>query len=569
MKTPPKINHANGTQPGLLVSDRHYRRLLTFFVSSVSLVAIVPLVIMTAVNYYQYQEAFHVESVRPVARFTTNAKMSLDAFLSERVSAISLVVQTESFEDLKDQQKLNRLLSKMKRSFGGFIDLGVIDEDGNQVSYAGPYKLLGRNYSEQEWFDEVGQRGVHVSDIFLGHRRLPHFVIAVRSYTGSDASFVLRTTIDTERMVRQINSLSVHSSGDAFLLNRKGVLQTPSKFYGKVLEQCPLPMPPVSSHAEILETHDEKGTPLILGYAFIERSPFVLMLLRRPGQLQEGWLSLRRDLVIFMAISIILILVVAFTMSKYMVNRTRKADFRRAAVYHKMEHTNKMAAIGRLAAGVAHEINNPLAIINQKAGLHKDLLSFSESLPPKEKMIGLVDAVLESVERCGTITHRLLGFAKHMDVQREGIDLEILIKGVLGFLEKEASYRNLQISIDTEEGIPTIESDRGQLQQVFLNIINNAFAAVEDAGEIKISIISVDSENVKISIDDDGIGIPVEDLKHIFEPFFSTKGEKGTGLGLSVTYGIVQKLGGQTTVVSVPGEGTCFSVILPVRREYS
>jgi len=236
-------------------------------------------------------------------------------------------------------------------------------------------------------------------------------------------------------------------------------------------------------------------------------------------------------------------------------------------VYHEMEYTNKMAAIGRLAAGVAHEINNPLAIIGEKAGLHKDLLTFSDELPPKEKMLGLVDAVLESVERCGAITHRLLGFAKHMDTQREEIDLEILIKGVLGFLEKEAGYRNLQVTFHIEESVPTVGSDRGQLQQVFLNIVNNAFAAVDDGGLIKISIANVDPDHVAVSVDDNGIGIAEDDLEHIFEPFFSTKKGAGTGLGLSITYGIVQKLGGQIKVTSKPGVGTCFTVILPVRRE--
>jgi len=230
-----------------------------------------------------------------------------------------------------------------------------------------------------------------------------------------------------------------------------------------------------------------------------------------------------------------------------------------------MEYTNKMAAIGRLAAGVAHEINNPLAIIDQKAGLHKDLL-LADNPPTKEKMLSLVDAVLESVKRCGNITHRLLGFAKHMDIQREEIDVEILIKGVLGFLEKEAGYRNLQVTLSTEEGVPAIVSDRGQLQQVFLNIINNAFAAVDDGGQIRIFVRKAGPGHVKIAIEDNGTGIPSENLKHVFEPFFTTKKGAGTGLGLSITYGIVQKLGGQITVSSIPGEGSTFIVTLPVQR---
>jgi two-component system, NtrC family, sensor kinase len=556
-------------QAGPLVSDQHYRRVLCFSVFSISLVAILPLLVMAIVNHHQYQDAFRAESLRPIEGLTTNTKLSLEAFIAERVSALSLVIRTESLEDLQEPEKLNTLLTRMKRAFNGFIDLGLIDATGRQVSYAGPYELQGKNYSEQDWFHEVDLHGVHVSDAFLGYRHLPHFVIAVSFDADTGAKSVLRATLDTERIVRQIETMAKHPSSDAFLINQEGILQTPSRLYGKALESCPLPVPPLSTRAEVLETQDGNGVPLIIGYAFIEHSPFVLMLLRRPESLYAGWLSLRRDLVLFLTLSIVLILAVVFGGSKYMVNRTRQADLRRAALHHKMEYTNKMAAIGRLAAGVAHEINNPLAVIDQKAGLHRDLLSLSDELPSKERMLALVDAVLESVERCGTITHRLLGFAKHMDIQKEVIDLEILLRGVLDFLDKEASYRNLQVEFDIEEGVQTIESDMGQLQQVFLNIVNNAFAAVNDGGLIRIAIASFGTSNVSIRICDNGVGIDKDDLKFIFEPFFTTKKGDGTGLGLSITYGIVQKLGGKTKVSSTPGEGTCFSVILPVRWKSS
>jgi len=569
MERHPRPNVGANLHAGPPVSSKYYRRLLYISVLSVSLVAIIPLVVMTAVNYHQYQDAFHAESLRPVASFTQIAKVSLEAFLSERVSALSLASRTESPADLRDPEKLGTLLERMKRSFGGFIDLGLVDETGRQVSYAGPYDLQGRSYSEQDWFHEVGLRGVYISDVFLGYRHLPHFVIAVSFDSHEASGYVLRATIDADTIVRQIGALTMDPSDDAFLINARGVLQTPSRFHGKALEPCPLPVPPMSTHPDILESRDQDGGALIIGYAYIERSPFILMLLRRPGSLQAGWLRLRRNLLVFLAISIALILAVVYGGSRYMVNRTRNADVRRAVMYHEMEYTNKMAAIGRLAAGVAHEINNPLAIIGEKAGLHKDLLSLSDELPPKEKMIALVDSVLESVNRCGAITHRLLGFAKHMHTEREAIDLHLLLRGVLGFLEREAGYRNLDVTFHVDENVPTVESDRGQLQQVFVNIVNNAFAAVDDGGKIDISITNFDADHVSVDVCDNGVGITEDDLKHIFEPFFTTRKGAGTGLGLSITYGIIDKLGGRIEVSSKRGMGSCFTVILPVRPPHS
>ena len=548
-----------------LVSQRRYRKVLLTVVVCVSVVAILPLLIMTGLNYYQYQEAFHSELTRPMVRFAANGKQSLESFLSERRSALDMVIRERSFDELRDPRKLNRLLVNMKRAFGGFVDLGVIDEEGIQVSYAGPYQLEGKGYREHDWFHEVSTRGVHVSDVFMGYRKLPHMVVAVQQDRAEGPWFVLRATIDTDVINRLVRSLivAIHPSSDAFIINQEGVLQTPSRLYGGVMERVPLPPLPYSAQASLIEIEDESGKPLMASYAQIENSPFTLVLLSSRGALQAGWLSLRRQLLGFLAISVVLILAVVIGGSTYMVNRVRDADLKRAALYHKMEYTNKLAAIGRLGAGVAHEINNPLSIITEKGGLLKDLLTISEELPPKEKLIDLAQSVLRAADRCGGITHRLLGFAKHMDVQRETIDLDQLLREVLGFLEKEASYRSIQVDFKYQEEPPTIVSDRGQLQQIFLNIINNAFAAVEDGGSIEIGIEKVGTDAVAVQIADDGVGIPTEQLAHIFDPFFTTKKGGGTGLGLSITYGIVQKLGGRIGVKSQVGEGTCFTVTLP------
>ncbi|MBT3223573.1 MAG: two-component sensor histidine kinase, partial [Proteobacteria bacterium] len=496
--------------PGTIRPEGHYRRLLFTAIVATSLVSVFPIVIMTVVNYLQYQEAFHKESIRPVSRLTTNAKLSLKAFLSERLSALNLVVHIEKPEVLADPVQLKRNLRHMQDTFGGFIDLGLISEDGQQISYAGPYQLEGLDYQNQDWFNEVNLRGTHISEVFMGHRNVPHFVIAVKHRHSDEKSIVLRATIDTEAINRQI--LSMGTQGDAFIINKKGILQTPSRLYGNVLQEIPISVPPYSQNTELIETFDENGSPLIVGYAYVDRTPFAIMLLNRPGAMQENWVTLRRSLVLFLIISVVFILVVVVWGSKYMVNRAREADLKQAAFIHNLEYTNKMAAIGRLAAGVAHEINNPLAIINEKAGLLKDRLELSKTIPPKEKQLKSIDSIIKSVDRCGTITHRLLGFAKHMDLRHEPIHLDILVKEVLGFLEREATYRSIKIGFDVEPDLPAIESDRGQLQQVFLNIINNGMMAVPDGGEIEIKISKSGFSRISVSITDNGTGIPEENL---------------------------------------------------------
>jgi PAS domain S-box-containing protein len=230
---------------------------------------------------------------------------------------------------------------------------------------------------------------------------------------------------------------------------------------------------------------------------------------------------------------------------------------------------HKMEAIGRLAAGVAHEINNPLAVINEKAGLIKDILEFSGDVQEnKEKFITLLNSIFENVNRSRTITHRLLGFSRRLEVTYELLNLNAVVKEVMEFLEKEILFRNIRLEMKLKDDLPKIVSDKGQLQQVLLNIINNAVDAVDKGGVIEISTALKDDNTVLVSIKDSGHGIPKEILGHIFEPFFTTKEKgKGTGLGLSISYGIVQKLGGTILVQSEVNKGTTFTIELPLKAK--
>jgi two-component system NtrC family sensor kinase len=236
---------------------------------------------------------------------------------------------------------------------------------------------------------------------------------------------------------------------------------------------------------------------------------------------------------------------------------------------HNAEYTNKMASIGRLAATVAHEINNPLAIINEKAGLMKDILEKSGDLQQhKERFMALISGIFDGVSRCRTITHRLLGFSRRMDISHDAIDINDVVKEVVGFLETEIEYRDIRLELNLTNDLPNVVTDKGQVQQVFLNIINNAIDAVDKGGLIGISSYVKDEQFVRVAIKDNGSGIPKDKLKYIFEPFYTTKGKgKGTGLGLSISYGIMQRLGGGIHVESEIGGGTTFFIEIPVRTE--
>lgn len=531
---------------------------------SMIVVTVIPLILMAFINHYQYQKAIQEEVVQPIRGMINKTKHSFELFITERFSAVKFIASSYSYNELSDQEKLNKIFEIMRAEFGGFVDLGLINSDGVQVSYVGPYELQGKRYTEQAWFQEVRVRGTYVSDVFLGYRKFPHLVMAV--YQGMELPgtfWILRATIDTAKFDQLIASMGMGPSGDAFILNRSGVFQTSSKFYGDVLETFPMELPPTSYEPTVIETTDPQGKEILMGYSYFVSPAYVLVVIKPRTETLKSWYSLKGDILLFLAASIILIIAVIFRVTGVMVRRMQESDQKRKVLFHEMQYTNKLASIGRLAAGVAHEINNPLAIINEKAGLMKDLIEFTPDLPQGEKLNSLAASIIGSVDRCRAITHRLLGFARRMDVAVEIMDLNAVIKEVLGFLEKEALHRNINLVLELDDSLPKIASDQGQLQQVFLNIINNAFSAVENGGTVNITSWEPDIDMVAVSIRDNGMGMSEKTKKHIFEPFFTTKKSYGTGLGLSITYGIVKRLGGSIEVQSKEGQGTKFTVFLP------
>jgi signal transduction histidine kinase len=550
------------------LSPRRYRRLLRDVLLTVVTVSIVPLLVMTAINYAQYHDALQAETRHPISRLTANNQRALAFFLQERESALRMIIYNRLVNEDCDNRQLENTLKGLQRSlsFGAFVDLGVIDSAGNQKCYTGPYKLQGKNYRDQDWFGQVLRQGVYVSDVFLGFREVPHFVIAIR-FEGSDGrTNILRATVDAEWLSEQLLLVGLSPASDMFIVNREGILQSPSRRYGQVLQKIPLPVPAAGEQTKVIEQQDQNDDDIIVGHATIPRSPFILMLVAQGTEVMGGWFKLRAELIWFLVVSCVLIFAVSFFMSRSLVRSIRESEQARAQVFHKMQYTNKLASVGRLAAGVAHEINNPLAVINERAGLLKDRMPQVEGFPAKNKALEDIKSILRAVDRCSTITHRLLGFAKHIDARREDVDLDELLRDVTVFLEKEAEYRSINIKWEIQEGL-RLKSDRGQLQQVFLNIVNNALEAVQDGGRIEISARKLDSGSLAVIVEDNGEGISKDNLKRIFEPFYTTRPGAGSGLGLSVTRGIVKKLGGDIRVESEYGKGTRFTIVLPVAAD--
>jgi len=542
----------------------NFRRIWIFFVLLTSGFAIVPVVFFALLDYNVTKNSVESEAMLRISRVVSKNWRSISFFLNQRKSALSFTVYDNSYDALKDPDRLTEILTHLQKGFGDFTDIGVIDATGRQVTYKGPYRLEGKDYSGQEWFKKVLRRGTYISDVFLGYRNVPHIAIAIKHDLPNGSFYVLRATLE-HQLASMLPQDEEVGEGDMFLINSHGLLQTRSEYFGSVFEKIPFPVPGTTSHTNAIEVDISDYSVCIVSYAYIPETPFILLAVEQKSKLMGPWRETRVDLIRYLIISITIVFFWSLIAISYMVRRLISSDQRRVKYLHMLEYTNKMAMIGRLAAGIAHEINNPLAIINEKAGLMKDLFIYKAQYTQDPKLVKLVDSITSSVERCSRITRRLLRFARHIDIKIQLIDIKEVIQEVLGFLEKEADYRAIEVDVAVSDSIPKFETDRGKLQQILLNLINNAFAAMSDGGRLEITADIEKKTLVKITCRDNGCGISEEDMKHVFEPFFSTKAKAGggTGLGLSITYGLIKELGGDIDLVSRVNEGTTFTVTLP------
>ena len=239
------------------------------------------------------------------------------------------------------------------------------------------------------------------------------------------------------------------------------------------------------------------------------------------------------------------------------IDKARLIEKQQIQYDHLAIQADKLSSLGRMAAGIAHEINNPLAgILLYSSNLVKKV---PETGPLKKGL----EVIIHETIRCRGIIQDLLEFSREREPSKALGDLNGVINKALSILANEFRLHRVSVEKRLFDDLPSVLLDANQMEQVFINFFMNAIEAIQGQGSISVrSFKDQDNKGVVVEIEDSGIGIPQEHLARIFEPFFSTKA-KGTGLGLAVNYGIIQKHGGQIKVSSQPGRGTTMTIRLP------
>ena len=223
-----------------------------------------------------------------------------------------------------------------------------------------------------------------------------------------------------------------------------------------------------------------------------------------------------------------------------------------------VERSTRLASIGRLAAGVAHEIRNPLSSIKGFATYfgerYKDI--------PEDKDTARI--MVNEVERLNRVISQLLEFARPLDIKKKAVDIKKIIKHSAKMIERDAAEKNIQVQVEIPLDIPDISIDSDRINQVFLNLFLNSIEAMDSGGELSVTVnYDARTEIMKITVGDTGKGIDTDELGNIFDPYFTTK-QSGTGLGLAIVHRIIESHNGEIRVESTPGKGTSVIIALPV-----
>lgn len=576
-------------------SRQYYRSLTRNMLLTVILVSFAPLILATVIIGYRFETSYREKVIAHLVELVEKHQQNINIFLHDKLAYVRVLANSFSFEQLRSEEFLQHKLAVLQSAYGGvFVDIGVVDDQGIQIAYAGAFKLDKADYSQAGWFKKAIERQYYISDVFLGFRKQPHFIVTAKQKWG-EHDYILRATIDFEAFNSLVESIHIGKTGSAFIINSEGQFQTRPRtapalgqnFFVKLLSESGNEgSNPYGTLGQLLRaTFDSpplenlQDKDVSVGRANHGEGDVIYVM--TPLKSGEWLLAYQQDetdafsdlyharkLVLLIAVlGGVAITVMALALSRRMVRRIEKADQEKEMMNEQVIEAGKLASVGELAAGIAHEINNPVAIMVEESGWIGDLLEEedlreSQNLAEFKASLGQIKT---QGERCKEITHKLLSFARRTDPRMRKVQINELIEEVVGVSDQRSRFGNVKIIKHLLSELPDIFASPSEIQQVLLNLINNAIDAIGPGGGTVDITTRVEGAMIIVDVADTGHGIPKAVMARIFDPFFTTKPVgKGTGLGLSICYGIVKKMGGDITVNSAVDVGTKFHIHFPL-----
>lgn len=545
---------------------QHFNQLKSRLIFGLLLGFLLPGVVLSAYFHYQFSHTLKKNAMSNLAAVAESQKNTVDLYLQERIANIYSLLRDETFSYDPGPGQMDAYLRHLQQFSDGFVDIGIYNKDGILVNYAGKHQfLIGKDFSTLAWYSQLKQasRTYLVSDIHSGFDTPPHFTIATRQVFDGQ-SIVISASLDPEKVSMFLRSISQGEEVVSTLVNRQGQYQVVDPDHGSYpASRAFVPPSAVPSGVQEIATDDQ---PLLVAFTWLKETPWVLLVTQPVSVAQAGMYQARTVLVIStVVITVAFSIIIYLTITKLVANAQMVAE-NEQQLQEMLAHASKLASIGELATNVAHEINNPLAIIMATSGVIRDMFDPEFELDhSRDALCKELEIIDNAALRAKGITRKLQDMGKSRVPCSISCDINHLLGEVIDRLKKvEFKGKHLKLHTELAEHLPPILAEPDPLKQVFGNILINAADAIVDSGSISIGS-TVKEDAVHVTISDTGHGISAENLERIFHPFFTTKGGgRGVGLGLSIAASIVKYLGGTIKVNSIVGTGSSFTIILPI-----
>lgn len=541
------------SREGRLNDYPYYRRVWIRVVLTLLTVSLIPLIVIGGgVSSYTFEklEAQTLEALREQVR---RHRQAIDNFLAEREGRLKLIAGLHSMEELTAPGRLEEVFAVLQEQMPGFVDLGVIDTQGRHRSYVGPHALLSRNYSRQEWFDYVMEQERYISDVYLGFRETPHFIMAVKQ-GGGDNAWILRATVDSDYFDALVAGGPGELNAETFVVNRDGVFQTRGQATGQLLSPSGIQPDPYSPGVRLAL----RGDVLMLTM-WQEKVPWLNVVQVQRKEIYSDLNRARLAVIITFCVGAVLIAVTVLLTTGSLVGLLEAKGRNLRILDNQLRRTSYLSSSMELSMGFFEEVKDVLSNIDASVQWLEDHDRVKTAPDLKET---LAQIALQT-SRGHVLFDKFAQFVRSEDPVVADVRVNELLDDLMAFLNKELERRSIVVTREYQASLPPLRSDRAKLRQVFQNLILNAVAALEQGGQIRL-ITRTDDDHILVVVGDNGPGIAAADQTRIFEPLFTTK-PQGTGLGLTICKTILDQLGGSISVDSLPGRGAAFTVKLPGR----
>ena len=496
----------------------------------------------------------------------TKSSYLVNGFISERLSdlrAISKIVLSGSH--LRPEE-LEKSFESIKEEYGVYDKFFVLDKDGKTQFVTAMDGLFEAGPGENR-FVELLKGEEYTGDVFINNKLgFPQIVVSTPLFdSNKKLAGALGAIVDFRPIESLLKKAEVGKTGEVYLVNRQGYFVTSTRLGATILEDRI-----TDESGDLLldkgidEEIDYRGKKVLRARMPIEDKPWIVIADQDRDEALGEIARLNNKVFLFGLLSIGLLVVIVYFLSNAIVRLLEKTYKRERELEFQVVQKEKLAALGLLTAGIAHELNTPLA----NALLYSQMLA-REMKEGDKSQLEKLSVVEEEVKQGSKIVRNLLAFSRQSQFDSKTTDVKEVLGKLLDITTPFCTSKKVEIIRDLPEEIPVVKADTGVIQQVFTNLIANALDAMPKGGTLKLTIRFVPAlKKVTVDVSDTGSGIPRENIKKVFDPFFTTKAQgEGTGIGLFMSYEMVRSLGGNIRVISETQggkTGTIFTLELPV-----